>query len=69
MNIRGKVTYIPLETGFWGILDEAGNQWRPVEMPRQLRREGLEVVVKAKPVAEEVSIFQWGKPIEILEIR
>ncbi len=37
MRIRGRVVYMNLATGFWGIVDDAGNKWRPVVMPERLR--------------------------------
>ena len=67
MKIRGRVVYMDLATGFWGIVDEAGNRWRPVVMPEGLRRQGREVELDAEPVAEDASVFMWGTPIRILD--
>ncbi len=67
MKIRGRVVYMDLATGFWGVVDGAGNRWRPVAMPERLRRQGLEVELDAEPVAEEASVFMWGTPIRILD--
>ena len=65
-KITGKITYQNLETGFWGIIDEDGNHWRPVEMPEQLKHDGRRVTVTIKEVEEEASIFMWGTPVKIL---
>ena len=67
MRIRGRVVYMNLATGFWGIVDGAGNKWRPVVLPERLRRDGLEVELTAEPAAEDVSVFMWGSPIRILD--
>ncbi len=67
MRIRGRVVYMNLATGFWGIVDDAGQEWRPVVMPERLRREDLEVELTVEPAAEDVSVFMWGTPIRILD--
>ena len=65
-KIKGKVVYQDLETGFWGIIDKEGNQWRPVEMPEQLKEEGKEVSLLIQEADEAVSMFMWGTPVKIL---
>lgn len=67
MRIRGKVVYMDLATGFWGIVDGAGNKWRPVVLPERFQREGLEVELSAEPAAGDVSVFMWGTPVRILD--
>ncbi len=64
-TITGTVRYQHLGPGFWGIIDKNGNQWRPINMPEQLKHEGQEVTVDAKEVNQE-SIFMWGTPVKIL---
>lgn len=66
MKIKGKVVYQNLGLGFWGIEDAKGNQWRPVNMPDQLKHEGKEVEIKAQKVKEDMSIFMWGTPIKVV---
>ena len=65
-TIKGKVVYQDLGTGFWGIIDRKGNEWRPVNMPEQLKNEGREVEVIVRDVEEEASIFMWGTPVRII---
>lgn len=67
MKIKGTVTYQDLSGGFWGIIDEKGNKWKPTQMPEALQTDGLEVELKAKKVEGGMSIFMWGTTIEILE--
>ena len=66
INIKGKVVYQNLGTGFWGIEDPKGNQWRPVNMPNQIKYEGKEVTIVAKEIEEDMSIFMWGTPVKII---
>ncbi len=64
MKITGKVVYQNIGAGFWGIIDNKGNEWRPVNMPEQLKHEGEQVTVEAKEV-DEMSVFMWGTPVKI----
>jgi hypothetical protein len=36
-----------------------------VNPPAELQTDGLQVSVEAQPAQETVSIFMWGKPIQI----
>ena len=66
MKIKGKIDFYQLETGFWGIEDENGNKWRPVNLPKKLQKKGLEVELKIKPTDEMMSVLMWGKAVEIV---
>ncbi len=65
-HIHGTVSFQHLGTGFWGIIDENGKEWRPVNMPEQLKKAGKSVTVTVKEV-DEMSIFMWGTPVEIVK--
>lgn len=65
MKIKGKVVYQNIEGGFWGIEDAKGNQYRPVKMPAALQEKGKNVEIVAKEV-DEMSVFMWGVPIQIV---
>jgi hypothetical protein len=67
MKIKGTVKHQKLSGGFWGIVDEEGNDWKPTKMPKELQKEGLKVELKAKKAEAMMSIFMWGTSIEILE--
>ncbi len=65
MTITGKVVYENIGPGCWGIVDNKSNQWRPVNMPEQIKKEGATVTVKAREVEEFASVFMWGTPVRI----
>jgi len=65
ITIKGKVVYNKLGMGFWGILDDAGNQWEPVNMPNQIKYDGKEVEVVAK-ITDQESINMWGRVVKIV---
>lgn len=66
MSIKGKVVYQNLGPGCWGIIDDKGRQWRPVNMPEQMKHKGAHVKVSAKEVEEMASIYMWGTPVKII---
>ncbi len=65
LKIKGRVLFQNLGTGFWGIVDDEGKEWRPVNMPEQLKYEGKQVTVEAQVVDDDMSIFMWGTPVRI----
>jgi hypothetical protein len=68
-NITGTISYQNLGTGFWGITDSKGNEWRPIHMPDQLKVKGATVTCTIRLIEDEVSIFMWGQPVEIISFQ
>ena len=66
IKIRGTVTYQNLGTGFWGIVGDNGSDYRPLNMPEQLKTIGAKVSCTAREIDEEMSIFMWGVPVKII---
>ncbi len=64
-RITGKVVYKNLESGFWGIEDEKGNEYLPVNFPEQLKLEGAAVHLTIQEIEAE-TLFMWGIPVKIL---
>ncbi len=69
LDFTGTIVYVPLEGGFFGIVDRNGRQYDPLHLPESLRRDGLQVRVKARPVPEAIGFRMWGLKIEIIDIR
>ena len=65
-TIKGTVVYKNIGPGCWGIVDDNGGEWRPVNMPSQLRKEGRVAIVRASVIDEGFSIFMWGTPVKIV---
>ena len=65
MTIIGTVEYQELSGGFWGIIGEDGQQWRPTQMPKALQNNDLKVKITAKKAKAGFSIFMWGTAIDI----
>ncbi len=65
MTIKGTVVFENLEMGFWGIVDDKGGKWLPVNMPEQLKVPGARVRIRARRSDME-SMHMWGTAIEIV---
>lgn len=69
MKITGTVVYQDLEGGFWGIIGDDNQQYRPVdELPASVQIDGRRVEVDLEP-ANVVSITMWGRNVHIHEIK
>lgn len=64
-TIKGTVVRNDLEGGFWGVVDEEGNEWLPINLPEQLKTAGKKVRLRIIET-RDASVFNWGKPIKIL---
>ncbi len=65
MKIIGKITYQSIETGFWGLIDNDGNQWEIIDIPNQLKYPNKKVEIEAEEL-DIVTTSMWGIPIKII---
>lgn len=65
-SVIGKASYQNIGPGFWGIIGNNGEEYRPVNMPNQLKYDGREVSVKVVPVLEDMSVMMWGEAVRIV---
>ena len=68
-TITGKVHYISLEGGFWGIIARDGRKFDPVNLPQKYQKEGLKISFTAEKIEDVASIHMWGQIIRILEVK
>ena len=64
MKITGKVVFLSFEGGAYGIIDQNGKKYLPINMPNQLKKDGAQVVCSVRP-ADVESMFMWGEPVYI----
>lgn len=69
MKIKGKVSHQNIGPGFWGIIGQDGQEWRPLQMPSELQKEGLSVEIEAEEADEMMSVFMWGTAIQIIRYK
>lgn len=65
-KVTGKVIHVDVGPGCWGIVEEGGREWRPVNMPEQLKHPHHKVEVVLEEVEEEFDIFMWGTPARVV---
>jgi hypothetical protein len=69
LSFTGTVRWKALATGFYAIDADNGERYEPLNLPSSFAQDGLRVRVTAKERPEIVSIFMYGKAIEIVSIR
>ncbi len=68
IEFLGKVVYVPLETGFYGIVSDTGKKYQPINLPEAFRQDELRVRVTARLVTNRLGLHMWGRYIEIIDI-
>ncbi len=68
VSIEGKVKYITLEGGFWGIVGNDGKNYEPVTLITKYQTDGQSVKVRAEILRDQSSVHQWGTLIKIISI-
>jgi len=64
---RGRVQFLNLEGGFYGIITDSGRKILPMNMTQEFAQNGAIVRIKGK-VKNVMTIQQWGTPFTITEI-
>jgi len=65
-RIKGKMTYVKMEGGFWGIIRNDGSRLQPTKVPQQFKQEDLEVECLIFYIDDGFSSFMWGEIVEII---
>lgn len=69
ISFTGTVVYLNFEGGFWGIIADDGQRYDPIDLPKDLQKEGLRVEGKIRPRRDVAHFHMWGNIVEILELR
>ncbi len=65
-TIEGKVVFEAIEMGVWGIVDDKGNRYEPIQMPEQLKMPGRRVKVRVRMRPDTLTTRMWGVPVEVI---
>jgi len=68
VNFAGTVTQVDLEGGFFGIVDDHGRHFDPVNLPADMQKDGLRVRGTARILENSIGIHMWGERIDIESI-
>ncbi|GJQ21396.1 MAG: hypothetical protein HBSIN02_17510 [Bacteroidia bacterium] len=69
LEIRGTVTWIELEGGFWAIRGDDNKVYEPINLHTDYQVEGLPVTLRASMRRDRMSTRMAGPIIEIHSIR
>lgn len=64
---RGRVQFLNLEGGFYGIIMDSGKKILPMNMAKEFAQNGAIVRIKGE-VKNVMTIQQWGTPFTITDI-
>lgn len=68
MKITGTVVHEDLEGGFWGLIGDNGEKYRPVEsLPEAVREDGCRIEAVVEPV-QALSFAMWGRNVRVHSI-
>lgn len=65
---EGTVVFVDLEGGFYGIEASDGAKYDPTYLDEAFQEDGLRVRFQYAAVDDAMSIRQWGRIVEILDI-
>lgn len=68
VQTTGKVVYVDIEGGFYGIIGDNGECYDPLNLSGEFQIDGLRIYFKGKKVKNQASYHQWGTIIEIESI-
>jgi len=64
VDIIGNVVFVELEGGFFGIIDDDGRHYEPINLPEEFEIDGLRIKFSGRPTPG-YSIYMWGMSIGI----
>ncbi len=64
----GTIQFFDLEGGFYGLVADDGARYDPLNLDEAFQQDGLRVRFRARLRTGVLTIRQWGKPVEILEM-
>lgn len=68
VSTTGTVRYIDLEGGFYGIVARDSVRYDPLDLDDEFQVDGLAVRFRGRLRTDVMTVRQWGRPLEILEI-
>ena len=68
VQFTGKIVHLDLEGGFWGIVCDGGEKYRPMDLPADFQTDGLRVKGRLKSRPDVMGIHMWGAVVEVVDI-
>jgi len=64
---KGTVVYLSFEDGFYGIVGDDGENYDPINMPQEVKVDGLRVQFTAN-LKDHLSYHMWGYVVKLFSI-
>ncbi|MCU0631887.1 MAG: META domain-containing protein [Methanolinea sp.] len=64
----GRIEYVDLAGGFYGIVTRDGRSYLPRNLPKEYQVDGMEVSFTARTVPDTLGIYMWGIPVTLMSI-
>lgn len=68
ISMTGVVKFVELEGGFFGIVGDDGKNYDPINLDKELRKDGLRVLFDARIRPDIATTRMWGTTVEITKI-
>ncbi len=68
VSYQGRIEYIGLEGGFFGIVTEKGERLLPVNLAKEDAKSGAIINIKAYKNKNTMTLQQWGTPVTLTEL-
>jgi hypothetical protein len=68
IQATGEISYVVTEDGLYGIIGDDGKKYQPINLPQELRKNGLAVKFNADIRDDLFSAITWGTTIKINKI-
>jgi hypothetical protein len=65
VDLMGRLEWIELEGGFWGIIADNGEKFVPTDVCEPLREDGLRVHFSGRTRPDMSGIHQWGTYLDL----
>jgi hypothetical protein len=68
--ITGTISFEDLEGGYWALTDAENNEkYLVIEIPDDLKTEGLKIAAIGQEFSNEMSIYMVGKAVKLIQYR
>ena len=69
LRLTGRIVYQQMEGGFYSFISKDGSKYTPIKLPKEHKRNGLEVEIEARPLYDLMTTSQFGTAIEIISVK
>lgn len=68
IHTTGRVAFINLEGGFFGIYGDDGNSYDPVNLSAEFKKDSLRILFEGKILTGQATTHMWGKLLQLSKI-